>query len=60
MAKSGFRASELHRSVYWHEKRDITVVVHVDDCLCIGGVVSLILVDTLRMHCDLKKHLLAP
>lgn len=37
-------ASGLHPAVEWHEKRGTTVVVHVDDVLCIGAVDSLSLV----------------
>ena len=33
----GFRCSRLHPALYYHEGRDVCVVVHVDDMLCAGA-----------------------
>lgn len=55
------KASELHPPTDWNEKRGITVVVHVDDFLCAGGVEGLMWLHvTWKDKYDLKKHVLQP
>lgn len=49
MIQLGPYGRELRPAVYWHQQRVITVVVHVDDFLCIGSADSLNwLFDSLR------------
>lgn len=57
----GVNASELHPSGDWHQERDIIVVVHVDDFLCIASEASPNwLCDTPKDKYDLKRSLLEP
>lgn len=61
MVEVGFGASQLHPSVYWHREKGITIVVHVDDFLCIGSADALDWVyTTLKEHYDLKRNMLVP
>lgn len=61
MKPMGFRASELHPSVHWHEKQGVTVVVHVGDFSCIGSAGELDwLYVALKEKCDLRRTLLEP
>lgn len=32
----GYRASVLHASVFYHFEKTVSVVMHVDDVLCVG------------------------
>ena len=36
MESIGFRASMLHPSVYFHQERNLFVLAHVDDFMCLG------------------------
>ena len=36
MRSLGFIASVLHPSVYYHPHRDMFVLAHVDDFMCLG------------------------
>lgn len=48
-------------SVYWNEKREIAVVVHVDDSMCTGSTDELHwLFDSIKEQYDLKRHVLEP
>lgn len=58
MVGMGSKACELHPSVYWHGKRWIIVVAHLDAFLSTGSVDSVSwLFDTLGAQGDLKRHI---
>ena len=59
LENEGFEVSLLQPSVYHHKKKDMLVVVHVDDFLCSGDLETLgWLYETLKKKYDLKKDIL--
>lgn len=61
MISMELKASELRPPAYLNGQRGITVLVHIGDLLCIGGMVaSMWLYDPLMDKYELQRHVLEP